>query len=186
MENGPLTRKQVLIAYYAMQAWERGGRDPKGEPYAPSWFLTQAQGFYTGIGREDRKNALRLIRRWSCLVCNEPMEDDSEGDHMIPLAAGGRWGVVNFLPLCQPHNSSKGKKDLIAWWIAKAFPVEPLLPDALTLYCRNNWQSLAGPMLCATAPVYMMAFLDLLAARLPTDAHRIALRSTYTRNHYAL
>lgn len=36
-------------------------------------------------------------------------------DHVIPLSRGGNHSIGNLMPLCQPCNSSKGKKLLVEW-----------------------------------------------------------------------
>lgn len=40
-------------------------------------------------------------------------------DHVIPLARGGRHGIGNVLPACQPCNSSKGARLLAEWNVSR-------------------------------------------------------------------
>lgn len=177
--SAPLTRRQALIGLYALQAWERIGKTKFGGDYAPRWFANQREGFLRGLANEDRKGTIMMIRKGACIVCDESLPFRSSGDHLIALAVGGRQSVMNFLPLCPPCNSSKGKRDLADWWVKKGFPIERLVPRPLCLYCRANWQLQSSAWLEEPAPAYLLTLLTQIAARLPSDQHREALCAMY-------
>lgn len=179
LSSPPISRRQALLGLYALQAWERIGKTKFGGDYAPRWFANQRGGFLRGLANEDRKGTILMIRRGRCLVCDDAIPEDSTGDHLIALAVGGRQSVMNYLPLCPPHNSSKGKRDLAEWWVKKGFPIDRLVPHPLCLYCRANWQLQPEGWLGEAAPPYLLTLMTQIATRLPSDEHRSAWRATY-------
>ena len=81
------------------------------------------------------------------------------------------------MPLCKSCNSSKGTRDLLAWWIARGKTPVELDPDVLVSYCRVTWlvanrcrkQNLNSPPALA-------ATVRALYDGLPSDEHRQMLR----------
>src|SRR5688500_6599455 len=70
-----------------------------------------------GLLKEPRDGIFRMHRKNACLCCGGPLSKHSTGDHIIPTIKGGKDSIRNWLPFCRNCNSSKGKKDLIEWWI---------------------------------------------------------------------
>lgn len=172
-----MTCRGALLRLYAVQHWLRVPLPKDGKPYAPGFFLRQKNGFISGIGRESRQGILRLIYARRCVAhgCETIIPENSAGDHLIPVALGGRNYVANFVPLCRPHNSSKGKKDLLEWWVVRQWPAVGLPLELWCHYCRLNWQLLSHETLSSDAPLYLVAFLEAAKNLLPSDGHRKAL-----------
>jgi 5-methylcytosine-specific restriction endonuclease McrA len=65
--------------------------------------------------REDRfkisNKELKRLYSQPCFLCG--YKGKVTMDHIIPIALGGRHSIGNLMPLCQPCNSSKGKKLLV-------------------------------------------------------------------------
>lgn len=58
----------------------------------------------------------RLVARYSdrCAYCGRRPKR-LHLDHVVPLKRGGRHGIGNAVPACQPCNSSKGARLLVEW-----------------------------------------------------------------------
>lgn len=91
---------------------------------------------------ENRRVIIRMIRRFTCISCSVQLPEDSTGDHIIPSALGGSDKLENFLPLCQPCNSSKGKRDLLVWWRWKKCSLKRMPTDVICAYARVMWTHL--------------------------------------------
>jgi 5-methylcytosine-specific restriction endonuclease McrA len=60
----------------------------------------------------DAKQVAKIYAS-SCFSCGT--NKNISLDHVIPIARGGNHSIGNLMPLCQPCNSSKGKKLLVEW-----------------------------------------------------------------------
>lgn len=167
--------QQALVATYLLQDWLRL-RQQTGESYGPSWFARH--GVLVGISSvEARKSAIRLVLSGECVGCGEPVPLGSDGDHLLPLAGGGSWGLENYIPLCARCNSSKGDRDFLAWWRKRGGLAQDIPPDVLLAYARLSFRHhvrlgttgrpAAQPL--ATAVSELMELL-------PSDLHREAVR----------
>ncbi len=133
-----LSLRDVLYAIYSLQEYGRATL-AHGEFYGARFFINR--NHFKGIEAESRKAAFRLINQ-SCIVCGARLPEKSEYDHLIPISDGGRNSSTNIMPLCKRHNSSKGKKDLLAWqewWnIWRTLPEKTVL-DILCVYAREKY-----------------------------------------------
>lgn len=171
-----MTLREALLTLYALQQWAclPNGRD--GSPYGPSWFIHQAQGFVNGINVESRRVQLQLIDARRCFVCKQLIDiTNSDGDHLIPIVHGGRNSLTNYVPICKGHNSSKGKKDLLEWWLFKGWPPQNLDRAVVCIYARLHWQLLVPEQLDVPAPPATQQFVAQLTATLPSPHHRNTL-----------
>jgi 5-methylcytosine-specific restriction endonuclease McrA len=170
-----LSKGQGLIALYALQQWECL-KQPHLSPYKPGYFYNAIQGILRGLETPSRGTAVRHLTTSSCLVCDAPVNPlRSTFDHIIPTAAGGPDDLGNALILCRAHNSSKGTRDLLDWWLWKRYGAMALPREVLCLYARIHWQHYGPEVLDEPAPPFLMDFLCARAAALPGDAYRIAL-----------
>lgn len=165
------TTLQGLISLYLLQDWLRVHQH--GHDCRPGWF--RRHGVVVGLAAESRASQVRLARRTDCVACGKPVSADSTGDHVLAVANGGPAGLENFLPLCGRCNSSKGTKDLLAWWQAHGRRPDELPPDVLATYARIHFRhgqrtrTLATPM-----PSALTWALEGLLALLPTLEHQRA------------
>lgn len=64
------------------------------------------------VVREDRYTVER--GKEECIYCGA--EESLTWDHIVPLDEGGPDVISNQVPACQSCNSSKGARDVIAWY----------------------------------------------------------------------
>jgi hypothetical protein len=94
-----------------------------------------------GMLKSSRDGVIRLIDKKLCVYCDSQVSSPlSTGDHIVPLHEGGEDSLDNFLPSCRSCNSSKGKKDMVKWWIShKGRNISDLMkkdPAILRAYLR--------------------------------------------------
>jgi 5-methylcytosine-specific restriction endonuclease McrA len=170
-----LSKGQTLIALYALQQWECL-KQPQLSPYKPGYFYNAIQGILRGLETPSRGTALRHLATSACIACGDPVNPlRSRFDHIIPSASGGPEDLGNALVLCRPHNSSKGTRDLLDWWLWKSYDALLLPREVLCLYARIHWQHYGPEVLGEPTPPFLAAFLCARAAALPGDDYRIAL-----------
>jgi hypothetical protein len=165
-----------LAQLYQMQDWEVFADKKRDDPYAPGYFFNHVAGALSGLANVTRKTAMGRLPTQQCFVCGAPVDlARTVGDHIIATQWGGPETVQNALLLCRAHNSSKGTKDLLEWWVQKGWPVASLHRSDLCLYARAHWQ-LWGPQVHREpAPPYLCTFVTQRTAAFPSDAHRLAL-----------
>jgi hypothetical protein len=174
------TQRHALYALYVLQDWECLPTN-RPDPYAPGFFYNRIQATLNGLQNVSRTTVLRHLHTAACLVCDAPIDlTRSTLDHLMPLHDGGPQSPSNALMLCRHCNSSKGARDLLAWWLFKGYKVNDLPRNILCLYARIYWQHLSETRLAALAPAATHEFLVTRLTILPSEAHRIALiGSTY-------
>jgi hypothetical protein len=168
----PLTHRQTLFALYAVQQWECLAPPKQGDHYARGYFYQQVWGILKGLNEHSRKTIMYHLdwaREHGCFVCGNP---DTTDDHIIARKRGGPNDLRNALRLCQRCNSSKGTKDLLAWWLQDRKAVE-LPRNILCLYCRIVWQT--TDVLDEAPPSTTTAFLYGRLLALPSFEHITAL-----------
>lgn len=132
VENlNPISNRRLLLQLAAIQAWRR----PGGTTF-------QSKNWYQPLFGENRRVIIRLIRTWTCFACGSKLPADSTGDHLVAKAEGGSDALDNFAPLCQPCNSSKGKKDLLVWWFSSGRKLQSLSVDVICAYARVRFKFL--------------------------------------------
>jgi hypothetical protein len=168
----PVTLAESLISLFVLQQWFHVPLAKDGRAYGANWFLNQKDGFLNGINQESRRVILRLIAAARCIACGETVNiETSAGDHLIAIARGGRNSLTNYLPMCRSDNASKGKKDLIEWWLWKGRPMATLSKDVLCIYARLHWQLLPPRLLFEPAPSYLPTAVTELLGNLPSAEH---------------
>lgn len=173
-----MTLRKSLLYLYALQQWSCLPLSKEGNPYSARWFINQRMGFFNGISRESRRSALRLIASSSCFSCGGKVNiAASAGDHLIPVVKGGKNSLSNYLPMCRSCNASKGKRDLLEWWVTKDRSPKELKPEVLCIYSRLHWQLLSDNDLNNNAPAYIEKFINLSIDNLPSEEHRLVLRA---------
>src|SRR5437588_12354 len=107
-----------------MQQWEAFAPQ-YARPLAAGYFYGHIPDMLNGLANPTRQTAFRHLASGVCVVCQTPCDlGHTEGDHIIPRHTGGSNSVQNTLLLCRRHNSSKGVKDLLAWWLEKDYGVD--------------------------------------------------------------
>jgi hypothetical protein len=166
-----LTLRQALAVLYHLQHWE-AIHATRIEPYAAGLFYRQAVPVLHGLANTAPKTALKHFNTRQCYVCESPTVTI---DHLFATAKGGPDSIENYGLLCGRHNSSKGSKDLLAWWAFAGFPARQLPREVLCLYTRVLWQHLPGAVLREPATAAVTDFVQARAAALPSRGHLEAL-----------
>lgn len=172
-----LSLREAIYILYAMQHFESTMKG--GKLYGPGLFYKCIQQVLKGLKNlGSRKTMLSHLSDPKCIVCGE-VPDTLRGkmfDHMIPKALGGPDDMSNMVVLCKIHNSSKGKKDLLEWWMSKKWRAIDLPRNILCLYARLMWayhgRVLPGVKL---APDYMRAFIEERSKALFPKEHIVAM-----------
>lgn len=157
-----LTVRQALAVLYHLQHWE-AIHERRTEPYGPGLFYRQATQVLAGLTNTAPKTALAHLDTRRCFVCNDPTPTI---DHLQARANGGPDIIANYALLCRRHNSSKGTKDLLHWWLGEAFAPGDLPRQVLCLYTRLLWQTLPLPTLRESADHVLQTFVQARAASL--------------------
>lgn len=173
------TNLECLLQISAYQSWLIIEKTSPGK-YSAGFFRNKQPSFLKTIQNHGRQSIMRLISLGHCYVpdCSDPLPPTSELDHLIPISKGGQNIIENVFPLCPRHNSSKGKKDLIEWWLVNNFDIARFEHDALMHYSRLKYQQcLSDESLNGAAPNYLIAFVEALSQFLPSQSHRLAFLS---------
>ena len=113
-----------------------------------------------------------------CFYCHgEVPKEDLTADHVFPRVKGGTNDMDNIIFVCKSCNSSKGKKDLIEWFILNRgeFPS----PFVLGHYLRQIYQYAVEHDLMAKD------FEEVCQMSLPFNPHCLMILSnTQARQHY--
>lgn len=169
---------EALYSLYALQHYEAMDKQ-----YGPGVFYTQIFSVLAGLENSSAKTLLKHLSTPECVVCREFVDTSKGGgrDHIIPLSQGGPDTMENSMVLCRQHNSSKGAKDLLEWWLWKGWEATALPRNILCLYARIMWQHLNGILTQAyDLPEEIREFVTARAGGLPSAEHRLALYgSTY-------
>lgn len=175
-----LTWPEALITLYSLQQYEVQC-EKKDIKYAQNTFYNNIPPVLSGIRNSaSRTTVMGMLQDGVCIVCGEPIGSlkGKKLDHLIPKHFGGQDNLENTLSLCRSHNSSKGTKDLIEWWVWKEWEVMDLPRNILCLYTRLMWDAVDG--IHDDLPDYIRLFITQRAAALPSKEHRVALYgSTY-------
>lgn len=166
--------REALLAMYGLQQFEVASQG--GTKYPPSLFYNQVCPVISGIRNSaSRKTVLGMAEDGVCIVCGEPVGrlKNRKLDHLIPVSRGGKDNLENTLWLCPSHNSSKGKKDLIEWWVWKGWKAADLPRTVLVLYTRLMWGIVDG--IHDDLPDYIRMFITERASALPSGDHIVAL-----------
>jgi len=174
--------QKSLIALYSLQQFEH--TMDRGITYSPSTFYKKIQGTLSGIrnyeSRTTRKNHLHSAK---CTACQEPIDiRGKQLDHIVPKALGGTDHASNEMLLCRSHNSSKGKRDLLDWWMIKGWDPLSLPRNVICLYARSMWHHIEHDLFIGPQdpPESVRVFITERTRALPTNNHRTDLYgSTY-------
>jgi hypothetical protein len=184
-----LTVRQGLAALYLLQQWEVVHARPLPKPYAPGLFYKSVLPVVHGLTNTSPKTALKHFNTRQCYVCDSPTVTI---DHLFATAAGGPDTMQNYGLLCGRHNSSKGSKDLLSWWVDSGFDPCALPRQVVCLYTRVLWQTLPLVRLQAPASVALQRMVQARAGHLPGLDYLEALygamyavcwRATWERQH---
>jgi hypothetical protein len=171
-----------LIRLHALESFLRA-YDKSGRLYGPRYFTNR--DWEETLSRQNRRVSFRLRDYGRCLACSKPLSRTALGDHLIPVSKGGPDGSVNYVPLCQEHNSAKGTKDFFEWWVSSRFdlktlprdPKTPVLQDLLCSYARLTFQFSPIERLREPIPWYIQGVLLQLKPLLPSEKHWVLLNS---------
>jgi len=169
-----LSEHDYLLALAALVQWQHASKD--GSPNAE--FFCDVQKLQTTLEADSRLVILQNISDRLCYGCQALIENIvCQGDHVIPLSAGGSRGMDNFSLMCSSCNASKGSKDLVAWWLEKGRSLLTLDPNVITIYARARFKlkQMEGPTsLAFPAPRWAQQALDQASNALPSGSHRRA------------
>jgi hypothetical protein len=134
--------REALVTLYSLQHFE--AMCERGTTYAPNTFYNSIFNVLSGLRNgASRKTILKHLDRPECIVCHEPMGLSGRVlDHIIPKHLGGEDNLENTMVLCRNHNSSKGKKDILEWWVSKEWKAADLPRNILCLYARIMWKNI--------------------------------------------
>jgi len=104
--------------------------------------------------------------RWICGVKPTPKAVNKPSPHCIVHGLDKPGGFTTV---------SKNKKDLLAWWLFKGYPVSQLDRSVLCLYAREQWQHWGAQVHREPCYPWLRAFCEQRAAALPSAAHWEAL-----------
>lgn len=81
---------------------------------------------------DDWRDAM-LHFRGACCYCGKKQSRRVKltRDHVIPVSQGGVTTRQSIVPACQPCNSSKADKEMVAWYKKKAFYDEARLAEII-------------------------------------------------------
>jgi len=140
------TVKEILFWSYANLAMAHSAVERKQEKYNPFNYMIRAKLFKGLMDSsmnirslfDDEK--IKLSQGLTCNYCDS--KDNLSLDHVFPQKYGGIDTGDNLLYACKSCNSSKGKKDLMQWYMDKdKFPPLMILRRYLKLiynYCLEN------------------------------------------------
>ncbi len=136
-----LSNKQTLVGICTWQFWY-GPIASSGKAYGLNMLKRGFEYADKTLHSDSRKTVIRM-QQLPCYNCGASRPSNTEGDHLIPTALGGPDSIENFSPLCAKCNSSKGKKDLIDWWVNHQNKSGATLPlDVVVVYVRFMFQIL--------------------------------------------
>ena len=168
-----MTNREALARLVAIHGFLMLPPARDGKPYGAGFFANR--DWFGALERENRRVSMRLVRYGRCLFCDEPVSDESTGDHIIPKSRGGVTGLQNYLPLCRSHNSSKGDNDLLIWWFSKGKTMSSLHPDAVIAYARLTFQHSVEGWASKPAEEHLVTALEQFGILLPSNNHRDAV-----------
>jgi DNA-directed RNA polymerase subunit RPC12/RpoP len=138
--------KELLFLSYSNLAMAHSAIDRKQTKYGVVNYSIRAK-LYKGLKNgtmnmrslfDDEK--IKLSQGLNCNYCGS--SDKLSLDHIFPQNYGGRDTGDNLIYACKTCNSSKGKKDLMQWYIDKnEFPPLMIIRRYLKLiynFCVNN------------------------------------------------
>ena len=138
--------KELLFWSYANLAMAHTAVDKNQEKYAVFNFMIRAR-LFKGLMNDTMNirtlfddEKIKLTSGNKCSYCGST--DNLALDHIFPQKLGGKDTGDNLIYACKKCNSSKGKKDLMAWMNFKnEFPPLMILRRYLKLvifYCYEN------------------------------------------------
>ena len=138
------TRKDSIFYYYAkLVVCDSAGFKGKGaQLYKMTWHvfnkLKTGKMKMSDRNREYRK---QMLSKNVCAYCGEP---SNALDHVLARRIGGPEGALNEVKSCRKCNSSKGKKDLVAWWLMRHHNADdiPRVPIGIYLKYSYEWNRL--------------------------------------------
>lgn len=74
-----------------------------------------------GLYRVTVKDLHRAISRFAgrCAYCANPLAEDMQWDHVVPIARGGAHSLGNLVPVCASCNRSKSHRTVMEWRVRK-------------------------------------------------------------------
>ena len=136
-----LTVRKVIAESYANLAMAHMAFSEQASSYSRRHFMVRARlrkGLLQGTMSmrpiaDDEK--LKMVLPQACSYCGGA--DHLSVDHLIPTSRGGPNTGENLVWACRSCNSSKGRKDALAWWFAKRPGFPPIL--LLRRYLKLVW-----------------------------------------------
>ena len=169
-----LSEHDYLLGLVALAQWQKASKD--GSPNAE--FFTDIHKLQATLEADSRLVVLQNIADGRCYGCGTRIANIvNQGDHVIPLSAGGPRGMDNFSLMCRWCNASKGSYDLVSWWLKQGRSLLTLDPNVLTIYARTRFKMkrMEGPTsLEFPAPWWAQQALDQVSNALPSGSHRRA------------
>lgn len=140
------TVKEILFWSYANLAMAHSAVEKKQKKYMPFNYMIRAKLFKGLMDSSMNIRSLfddekvKLSQGSICTYCGST--DKLSLDHIFPRRYGGTDTGDNLIYACKTCNSSKGKKDLMQWYIDKdEFPPLMIIRRYLKLiynYCLEN------------------------------------------------
>ena len=116
----PHTVVEVIYWSYTKLAMAHDGINRGLPTYDKTSFIRRMRMYKGLLSGKLQISSLFKDERWimendaSCVYCGST--DDLSVDHLFPRIKGGADNMDNLVCSCKSSNSSKGKKDLMAWY----------------------------------------------------------------------
>jgi hypothetical protein len=120
-------------------------RNKEGYVYADLFLDKQRKITLKKITHTDElpNNAIKkMLSQNKCSYCNEELnfKEIRDGDHIVRREMNH---LIWTVPCCRSCNSSKGKKDLLEWWINfKGNNITNLSHSVIGVFCRAKYRLL--------------------------------------------
>jgi hypothetical protein len=118
-DNAVQTYRDLIHYQYACIIAEAAGADGEGFIWSKFWKLKNGDIEMSSITKENKYQMQEDFGE--CVYCGK--ETKTTFDHLVPLNKGGEDNISNQVPACQSCNSSKGDRDVIAWFSERDDPI---------------------------------------------------------------
>lgn len=130
-------------------------RKKSGELYGLGFLQMKRNYAKQWINNPDKlpgESILRLRKINQCVYCDNDLKFiGGVGDHAVGREMDS---ALWMLPCCTKCNSSKGKKDLIDWWVShKGYDITDLKRDVLSIFVRAKFRILLKHNLLCSRPI---------------------------------
>lgn len=143
MNNQPLSNnyREILPEIWGCVLFDKI-RNKQGEVYGKSFLNKQkkyAREWIINNNKTPGRSNIRLRSKNQCSYCQtEITAENGVGDHVVGRKMNQLYWLI---PCCRSCNSSKGKKDLLDWWVNhKNNNITILSRDVISIFVRAKYR----------------------------------------------